>query len=62
MALTHKCIDAGVPEEQLCKWATQKFKVSPVNTIVELLEIAPRRVSQFLAVFDNMVNEIKATK
>lgn len=60
--LCQLCVKHKVTEEQVCKFATLQYKVSPCETIEELWEVAPRKVSQLLADFLTLAARLRAIK
>lgn len=47
-ALQEWCAANNVPEDKLCAWAAAKFRISPVDTIKDMADFAPRKVTQII--------------
>lgn len=60
VTLASLCAEQSVSEEQVCKYAAAKFKVSNVATVAELEEISPKRTAWMVEHWQEIVSEIKA--
>lgn len=51
--------EKGITEAELCKFATDRYKISPCETLEEILEIAPRRIALILQTFATIAAELR---
>lgn len=51
--------EKGIGEDELCKWACAKYKLSPSETLDDVLEIAPRRITLMLSTFPAIAVELR---
>jgi len=58
--LFDKIKGASIPEHEFCLWLSNRYKLSPMETVDELNEIAPNRVKNANLNFDKLRGEFQA--
>jgi recombination protein RecT len=59
--LQQLCVENGIPELQLCKWAAKTYRINECQAISQIAEFAPKRVGQIVEAFAQYLAAIKAT-